>query len=104
MTFGINHHCPVCARKGNRRCLKLGHLIECDIHRGKFHSRIHSCVSCAEARAREEKAARKDDGSSDAEHKNKQQQKIVKRRKAKGSHEKTIKQQRKEMRLEKRTS
>lgn len=65
---------------------------------------MRGCVSCAEASAREEKAARKDHDSRDAEHKTKEQQKSVKRRKAKGAHEKTMKQLRREMREDKRTS
>ncbi|KAL2291278.1 hypothetical protein FJTKL_13900 [Diaporthe vaccinii] len=95
---------PVCSKKGNRRCVKLGHLIECEIHRGKYHSRIHECVSCAEACAREEKAAKKDHGSCNAEEKNKQQQKRRKSGKVKGVHEKTMKQLRKEVRDQKRKS
>lgn len=95
---------PVCFKKGNRRCVKLGHLIECEIHRGKYHSRIHECVSCAEACAREAKAAKKDHGSYDAEDKNKQQQKSKKSGKIKGTHEKTMKQLRKEKREQKRKS
>lgn len=97
-------HSPVCSKKGNRRCVKLGHLIECEIHRGKYHSRIHECVSCAEACAREEKAAKKDHGSCNAEEKNKQQQKRRKSGKVKGVHEKTMKQLRKEMRDQKSKS
>lgn len=95
---------PVCSKKGNRRCVKLGHLIECEIHRGKYHSRIHECVSCAEACAREEKAAKKDQSSCSTEDKNKQQRKSRKSGKAKGVHEKTMKQLRKEMRDQKRKS
>ncbi|KKY35062.1 hypothetical protein UCDDA912_g05012 [Diaporthe ampelina] len=95
---------PVCAKKGNRRCVKLGHLIECEIHKGKFHSQIHKCVSCAEACAREEKAAKKDRSDCSAEEETKQQQKSRKSGKVKRAHEKTMKQLRKEMRQEKRES
>ncbi|KAJ0122678.1 hypothetical protein J7T55_003194 [Diaporthe amygdali] len=84
MALDINHHCPVCSKKGNRRCLKLGHLIE--------------------SRAREEKVAKKDHNSSNVEHEDKQQQKNAKRAKVKSAHEKTMKQLRKEMRQEKRAS
>lgn len=84
--------------------MKLGHLIECEIHRGKYHSRIHECVSCAEACAREEKAAKKDHGACNAEEKNKQQQKRRKSGKIKGVHEKSMKQLRKEMRDQKSKS
>lgn len=100
----IDTQSPVCSKKGNRRCVKLGHLIECEIHRGKYHSRIHECVACAEACAREEKAAKKDHGSCSAEDENKQQQKSRKSGKVKGVHEKTMKQLRKEMRDQKRKS
>lgn len=95
---------PVCAKKGNRRCVKLGHLIECDIHKGKYHSIRFECVSCAEACAREEKATKKDQGPCSAEAEKKQQKKSRKRGKVKASHEKTMKQLRKELREEKRTS
>ncbi|KAG6368209.1 hypothetical protein INS49_002410 [Diaporthe citri] len=94
----------VAQTKGNRRCVKLGHLIECEIHRGKYHSRIHQCVSCAEACAREEKAAKKDHGSCSPKDKSKQQQKSRKSGKVKGVHEKTMKQLRREMRDQKRES
>lgn len=94
----------MCSKKGNRRCLKLGHLIECEVHRGRYHSRIHGCVSCAEARARDQKVAKKDHNSSNVEHEDKKQQKNAKRAKVKSAHEKTMKQLRKEMRQKKRTS
>lgn len=86
--------------------MKLGHLIECEVHRGKYHSRIHECVSCAEACAREEKAAKnlKDHSPPSADDENKEQQKSRKRGKVKGCHEKTMKQLRKEMREQKMMS
>lgn len=95
---------PVCSKKGNRRCVKLGHIIECDIHKGKYHSRLFDCVSCAEACAREEKATKKDQGSCSGENEDKQQKKDRKRGKIKSSHEKTMKQLRKELREEKKKS
>lgn len=98
----IDIQSPVCSKKGNKRCVKLGHLIECGIHKGKYHSRIHECVSCAEACAREEKVAKKDHSSCSAE--DKQQQKSKKSGRVKGSHEKTMKQLRKEKREQKRKS
>lgn len=101
----IDTQSPVCFKKGNKRCVKLGHLIECEIHRGKYHSRIHECVSCAEACAREEKAAKKDHSPcSSAEDKNKQQEKSRRGGRVKSSHEKTMKQLRKEKREQKRKS
>lgn len=100
----IDIQSPVCSKKGNKRCVKLGHLIECETHEGKYHSRIHECVSCAEACVREEKAAKKDYSSCNAEDKNKQQQKSKKSGRVKGSHEKTMKQLRKEKREQKRKS
>ncbi|KAG8163641.1 hypothetical protein KVR01_006938 [Diaporthe batatas] len=106
MALAINHHCPVCSKKGNRRCVKLGHIIECDIHKGKFHSRLFVCVSCSEACAREEKAIKRDQGScsGDDGDDDKQQKKDRKGGKPKPSHQKTIKQLRRELKEEKRKS
>lgn len=95
---------PVCSKKGNRRCVKLGHLIECDIHKGKYHSRLFECVSCAEACAREEKATKIDQGSCSGEDEDKQQKKDRKKGKVKPAHEKTMKQLRKELKEEKKRS
>jgi hypothetical protein len=98
---------PVCSKKGNKRCIKLRHLIECDTHRGKYHSIRFGCVSCAEACARKERANRLENdqlerrGSAEDE---KKQHKNNKRGKAKAAHEKTMKQLKKELREEKRAS
>ncbi|POS76119.1 hypothetical protein DHEL01_v205478 [Diaporthe helianthi] len=111
MALDLHHHCPVCAKKGNRRCVKLGHLIECDIHKGKYHSRLFECVSCVEAHAREEKATKKDKGSCSGEDEDKQQKKDDKQQKkgrksakSKPTHEKSMKQLRRELKEEKKKS
>lgn len=49
---------PVCGKKGNKRCAKLKHIIECGKHEGRYYSRYHGCVACSAAATREEKAAK----------------------------------------------
>lgn len=46
----------MCGKKGNKRCVKLRHIIPCEKHEGRYYSRYYSCVSCSAAAAREEKA------------------------------------------------
>lgn len=42
--------------------MKLKHIIECETHTGRYHSRYHKCVACCAAavrQAREQDAAKK---------------------------------------------
>lgn len=48
----------MCGKRGNKRCAKLGHIIPCDTHEGRYYSRYYECVSCVAAAAREDKAAK----------------------------------------------
>lgn len=47
----------MCGKKGNKRCVKLRHIIPCEKHEGRYYSRYYPCVSCSAAAAREEKKA-----------------------------------------------
>ncbi|KUI70802.1 hypothetical protein VM1G_11654 [Cytospora mali] len=104
MSLDFNHHCPVCGKKGNKRCLKLKHITECHIHKGRFHSKFNDCVSCAEARAREERAIKDAEDEKSTHGEGKQQEKMGKKGKVKRPHEKSIKELRREKRQERTSS
>ncbi|ROV95843.1 hypothetical protein VSDG_05167 [Cytospora chrysosperma] len=96
MSLDINHHCPVCGKKGNRRCVKLGHIIECEIHKGRYHIKFNNCVSCVQARAREQRAMKEDEDDQSTDNEVKQGQKTEKKGKVKRPKEKSMKQLRRE--------
>lgn len=89
---------PVCGKKGNRRCMKLRHIIECDTHKGRYHSKFNDCVSCAEARARKERASKDAENNESTDSEGKQGRRTQKKGKIKRPQEKSIKQLRREKR------
>ncbi|ROW04724.1 hypothetical protein VMCG_04879 [Cytospora schulzeri] len=87
-----SHHCPICNRVGDRRCIQRGHYIECHIHPGSFHSTVTDCVKCTAAEKRERATSKDAEDETNREMHNK---KAKKAKPTKPPHEKTIKQLRK---------
>ncbi|KAJ5565861.1 hypothetical protein N7535_007499 [Penicillium sp. DV-2018c] len=57
------HHCP---RKRpthvlTARCIRLGHVVQCPFHPGKFPRHVDECVSCVEG---DKRRLRREGGSS----------------------------------------
>ncbi|KAJ5530619.1 hypothetical protein N7527_004012 [Penicillium freii] len=45
------HHCHR-GHTPTRRCVRLGHVVECPIHPGSFPRRLRECVRCISAERR----------------------------------------------------
>ncbi|KUI70340.1 hypothetical protein VM1G_06460 [Cytospora mali] len=90
-----SHHCTTCRRVGDKRCIALGHYLECPNHPGTFYSQTSECVKCVQFKKREQRLARMA-----TENENTKPASCHKKDKAKekAPHKKTMKQLRKEQR------
>lgn len=65
LTF-MNLHSAVCGKVGSRRCLVIGHYIQCQDH-GAYYSKISECVRCVQTAQRESRQEGKDPSQKDNE-------------------------------------
>lgn len=96
---------PSCGRIGDKRCIAMKHYIECPVHPGNFHSTKAACVKCESARRRSQKGDAEPDkenqhpsesGANDNSKNDTKAKKKAKGCRSKPTHEKTIKQLRRE--------
>lgn len=98
-TPSADHHSPVCSRIGDKRCVRIEHYLECEQHRGSFHSKNSDCVKCIEAMKRKEREERERAASKENDQPEKPPKRAkAKKAKTKSSHEKSMKQLRRDKR------